>query len=180
VDISSPETSNEGDDVFSVSSMCAESVSSVSRDEDSVDTGVERQVRMEVRGGRAVVVPSSPYEERAKRRPGRSEDEICRLRYMKLREEKEHTADKGSVIVKTSKRQRMGEGVKASERRMGKRRKSSEEVWFTTLAQVSVVPRGEGREWASDVKVEELVFDPEEGVEVLFDEFSREVDGSGS
>jgi hypothetical protein len=181
---SSDESSDE-DDVFLDLKGKPESVSSVSRDgtvewnvcDDESNEVVPSPVRLEVKDGRAVVVVETAYGEHARQNPARAEDEICRLRYMDLKERKKRAREQATsdeVSVRRSKRGCPSEGGSMT---VGKRRKSCEDVWFTTLAQVSgVVDEEVVDEWGADDRSagdSDLKFDEDQGLEVLFDRFIR-------
>jgi len=209
VEMTSDESSSDEDGIFLDMKARPESVSSVSRDgenvegtecDDEFDSRVDRcPIGFGVKDGRAFVssqrkVLNTPLE-RAKRLPMRAEEEICRVRYMSLKTESRRQREEdldGEVFYKRiCTRERPLEVVSAVARTeivdedepvsMGLRRKSSEDVWFTTLAQVrkmSVVNLGDVDESLRDAKLEEgeLVFNVDDGLEALFNKFSEELE----
>lgn len=192
VDMWTSESSDE-DEVFVDSNLKTDSVSSVSWDEEVAEvfqcrdeTGLS-PVRLEVRDGRAVVVSgrkttSTVCEQQARRVAKTAEEEICRMRYMELRGEHERLEEQVRLEeTRSSRSQKRGPGPETAEeksssrRRTQKRRKSCEEVWFTTLAEVSGV--GDfGEVEVAKTEGGERSFIADEGLKGLFDSFSEELE----
>jgi len=181
--VSWDESSSDEDDVFLDIKQKAESVSSVSRDGWDDDEEVapcllqdQLGVRLEVIDGRAVILTDKRVVETRSESPGRrAEDEICRMRSMGLGDENKRLEDENKRLTyllrcerdASKKRQVPGGGSVIT----GKRRKSSEDVWFTTLAAVSL---DEARSRLDSEEKEVFVVD--EGLEELFDEFIEDIE----
>ena len=91
--------------------------------------------------------PPDATWQRWARLPDRAENEIMRLRYLslkgKVRECEARNAVLEGMVVSRKRKGRVDVGRECSRRPTGKRRRSNEDIWFTTLAEVEVAERQE-------------------------------------